>query len=141
MKLASLLWLGAVVGALLSAACGGGGGGGGKTEYITFAGVQVDPTCSYVVDELAVKFTDDAPPAEVLNVLSRYDARRIKEDVDLGGGWIVEVDPDRRESLRQALDGRAGVESVETVGFTHQPGTDPQGFNPCGTPVSQTEVP
>jgi len=140
MKLAVLLGPGAVVGALLLVACGGGGGGG-KTEYITFAGVQVDPTCSYVVDELAVKLTDDAPPEEVLNVLSRYDARRIKEDVDLGGGWIVEVDPDRRESLRRALDGRAGVEGVETVAFTHRPGSDPQGFNPCGTPVSQSEVP
>ncbi|MDO8613618.1 MAG: hypothetical protein Q7R32_12480 [Dehalococcoidia bacterium] len=138
MKLAGLLGPGAVVGALLLVACGGDGG---KTEYITFAGVQVDPTCSYVVDELAVKFTDDAPPEGVLNVLSRYDARRIKEDIDLGGAWIVEVDPDDREGLRRALDGRAGVEGVEAVGFTHRPGADPQGFNPCGTPVSQSEVP
>ena len=140
MKWNHLLGSGAVVGALLLVACGGGGGGA-KTEYITFAGVQVDPTCSYVVDELAVKFTDETPPEEVLNVLSRYDALRIKEDVDLGGGWIVEVDPDRRASLRRALAGRAGVEGVETVGFTHRPGADPQGFNPCGTPVSLSEAP
>jgi hypothetical protein len=137
MKLIRLLGPGGVVAAALLVACGGGGG----TEYITFAGVQVDPTCSYVVDELAVKFRDDAPSKDVLNVLSGYGARRIKEDVDLGGAWIVEVDPDDRESLRRALEGRAGVESVETVGFTHSPGTDPQGFNPCRTPVSQSEVP
>src|SRR3990172_5657545 len=136
MKFTRLLGPGAAAGVLLLVACGGGGGGGGDggTEYVTFAGVKLDPTCSYVVDELAVRFTDDAPPEEVLNVLSRYDAHRIKEGRDLGGGWIVEVDPDDREGLRRALDGRAGVEAVETVGFTHDPGADPQGFNPCGTP-------
>ena len=142
MKWTHLLGPGAVVGALLLVACGGGGGGGGaKTEYVTFGGAKLDPTCSYVVDELAVRFTDDAPPEEVLNVLSRYDAHRIMEDRDLGGAWIVEVDPDDREGLRRALEGRAGVESVETVSFGIDPGPDPERFNACGTPVSQTEVP
>ena len=109
-KLLALL----VLGVTITAACGGDGEVGSKEGQPSATQIlRADPTCNCVADHVIVKFKGDKPTKEVLAILSRYGAYRIREDLNLGGAWLLWVDSGEREALLGALQSHQGVEYAE----------------------------
>ena len=112
---------------------------GGKVTRetpITSEEINVDPTCRFIADEVIVKFKGDQPTEEVLEIISDYDAHRIREDLDVGGSWLLRVPEDKRDQLREALDRNPAVEYAELNGLMF---ADPRyGEDPCDRLTPQT---
>jgi hypothetical protein len=101
-----LLVLGAV-----AAACDGGNL---EREPPNISGeMNLDPTCRFIADELVVKFKGDQPTEEALKIIAEHDAHRIRQDLNMGGSWLLRVPEDRRDQLREALERNPAVEYVE----------------------------
>ncbi len=75
---------------------------------------EADPSDEIAIDEqLIVKFIDDSISADVQAILDQYDAVRIRPDLDLGGAWLLRVDPEKRAKLIEELGSHLDVEYAE----------------------------
>ena len=85
-------------------------------DYIHLGDWLVDPTCSFIADQVIVHFKDNRPSDEALGIISDHGARRI--ELSRRGLWLLKVDPDEREDLIEALAENPAVEYAErnTVG-------------------------
>ena len=77
-------------------------------DYIHLGEWLVDPTCSFIADQVVVKFRDSEPTDEVLMIISDHGAHAIETNPRIG--WLLEVDPDEREDLIEALSESPAVE-------------------------------
>ena len=101
---------------------------------ILWGGWLVDPTCSFIADQVIVQFKGNRPTDEALGIISNHGAQRI--EVGLSGVWLLKVDPDEREALIEALAENPAVEFASRNGV----GSIPE-IEPCdsltATPLSQ----
>ena len=88
-------------------------------DYVHLGDGLVDPTCSFMADQVVVKFRDSEPTDEVLMIISDHGAHAIKTSPRIG--WLLEVDPDEREDLIEALSESPGVEYASRNGLASVP--------------------
>lgn len=96
--------------AVLSA-CETGVQGNPTTEHTPI----VDSTCRFYENELTVTFKDfreGENSSEIQNILDQHDARVIRSDSRLDA-WLLEVPPESRDELEEALDSDPRVEVAE----------------------------
>lgn len=71
---------------------------------------KVDPTGSFIEDELVVKFAEGVNQASKMGPLNSHNAQIIKEG--LSGATLIKVDPSKREAVLKALAKNPKVEYV-----------------------------
>ena len=94
------------------AACGGGPGVPSSEREPRE--LTLDESCQFIADEVAVHFKDGAPTTDVRAIVSESGAS-VRREFDLPGTWVLKVDPDKRDRLREALERSPDVESAELV--------------------------
>ena len=80
-------------------------------DYIRLGDRLVDPTCSFIADQVVVQFRGNGPGHEALEIIANHGARAIETSARVG--WLLEVDPDEREDLIDALSADPAVEYAE----------------------------
>ena len=81
---------------------------------------KVDPTGSFIEDELVVKFAEGVNQASKMGSLNSHNAKIIKEG--LSGATLINVDPSNRETVLRALAKNPEVEYVHEnqVGYVQE---------------------
>jgi len=91
---------------------------------ILLAGALVDPTCSFIADQVIVHFKDNRPTEEALEIiLLDHGARPMR--FQRSGSWLLKVDPDKREDLIEALAENPAVEFASRNEVGGEPGIEP----------------
>ena len=84
----------------------------------------VDPTCSFIADQVIVHFKENRPTGEALEIIFDHGAQRI--EVSRSGSWLLKVDPDERDDLIEVLAKDPSVEFAQR----NQIGSIPE-IEPC----------
>ena len=88
-------------------------------DYIHLGDWLVDPTCSFMADQVVVQFRGNGPSHEALEIIANHGARAIETNPKVG--WLLEVDPDEREDLIDALSADPAVEYASRNGLASVP--------------------